>query len=369
MKKLLFIAVLSFAVNSLVAQPQLIRILGQQYSSASTWVDSSELLFEYNTNKLVSEITQRNLQGTQPRPQKLDSFIYNSNGKIKEQRKYHWDLNINSWIPDVFSKHSYNSNNLVELIEYDDYYSLGINKYNDSFWYNSNNKLETKVLGDRNNIRWVYTYYSNGFLKAEIEQRGSNNTGWTDFIRVENTKYDVNGNVTESVRSFKSSSQPGWKFINKQTFTYDVTDQKLLEQVSEYWQNNAWQLGGKSIYSYNPNRTIKEILRQVYNGSGWDNQSRDLYFYKNGTTGVTTLDKHNISFVTHPNPATDFITLSFFDDEPKKISITDMQGKQVYNSATNTNEVNINMCMYAKGVYFIKVESETVIGTHKLVLQ
>ncbi len=368
MKKLLFIAVLSFVVNSLAAQPQLIRILGQQYSATSTWVDSSELLFEYNTNKLVSELTQRNLQGSQPRPQKLDSFTYNTNGQIKVQRKYHWDLNISAWVPDIFSEHSYNSNNLTELIKYDDYYSLGINKYNDSFWYNSNNKLERKVLGDRKNIRWVYTYNSNGSLNAEIEQRGSNNTGWADFIRVENTKYDVNGNLTENVRSFKSSSQPGWKFINRVTYTYDVTDQKLLERVSEYWQNSAWQLGGKSIYSYNPNKTVKEVLNQVYNGSGWDNHSRDLYFYKNSTTGISGVVFSDEGLSIYPNPTTGKFTIETNSTTPLAITILDITGKQVFNSKS-IGDLDIDLSHLPKGVYIVNAKSDKDIKTQKIIIQ
>jgi hypothetical protein len=369
MRKVLLIAVLLFSASVVMAQAQLIRILGQQYSSSGSWVDSSELLFQYNTKGFVSEKTQRNLQGAQPRPQKLDSFFYNNNNQLDVQRKYHWDLNITSWVPDIFSKHNYNSNNLVEVIEHDDYYSLGINKYNDSFWYNSNNKLERKILGNRKNIRWVYTYYSNGLLEADIEQRGNNSNGWFDFIKTENTKYDVNGNLTESIRSYKGSSQPGWKFINRQTSTYDVSDQKLLEVVSEFWQNGAWQLGGKSIYSYNPDKTIKEILRQVYNGSGWDNQSRDSYFYKNSTTGIAPINTNGISFTTYPNPTSGFVTLSFIDNTPREISITDIQGKQLYKTTTNESITTLNISDYAKGIYFIKVADGTRVSTKKLILQ
>lgn len=68
-----------------------------------------------------------------------------------------------------------------------------------------------------------------------------------------------------------------------------------------------------------------------------------------------------------PNPASNYITL---DNLPttSAIQITDVTGKIVFSTTTNTTELNINTSDFANGVYIVKVSTERKSANKKLII-
>ena len=94
----------------------------------------------------------------------------------------------------------------------------------------------------------------------------------------------------------------------------------------------------------------------------------------NMSTSINSIDTDNLNVNLYPNPASSEATLSIKGINGKvKISITDVQGRTVstIERESSNGEVNhsINLEAYAKGVYYIRIQSSNSIKTQKLIVQ
>lgn len=94
----------------------------------------------------------------------------------------------------------------------------------------------------------------------------------------------------------------------------------------------------------------------------------------NMNTSINFIDTDNLNVNLYPNPASNNTTLSIKGINGKvKISITDVQGRSIstIERESSNGEVNhsINLEAYAKGVYYIRIQSDSSIKTQKLIVQ
>ena len=92
------------------------------------------------------------------------------------------------------------------------------------------------------------------------------------------------------------------------------------------------------------------------------------------TSSIDDINKDNLNVNLYPNPASNNTTLSIKGINGKvKISITDVQGRTIstIERESSNGEINhsINLEAYAKGVYYIRIQSESSIKTQKLIVQ
>lgn len=87
----------------------------------------------------------------------------------------------------------------------------------------------------------------------------------------------------------------------------------------------------------------------------------------NGTTGIS--DSQKIDFRIHPNPASQFFTISS-DVEIEKVTIFDIHGRIVFQQAVYQSSEEIDVSEWKTGVYFVKIQSEAHhISFKKLMIQ
>ncbi|MFV0501643.1 MAG: choice-of-anchor J domain-containing protein [Bacteroidales bacterium] len=92
------------------------------------------------------------------------------------------------------------------------------------------------------------------------------------------------------------------------------------------------------------------------------------------TSSIDDINKDNLNVNLYPNPASNNTTLSIKGVNGKvKMSITDVQGRSVstIERESSNGEVkhSINLEAYAKGVYYIRIQSSNSIKTQKLIVQ
>lgn len=77
----------------------------------------------------------------------------------------------------------------------------------------------------------------------------------------------------------------------------------------------------------------------------------------------------------YPNPASDFVTISFSNDDPQdiKCSIVDVTGKEIYQEMIHHNggefTKTVNISDFAQGIYFINLYTKTGKAGGKLIVQ
>ncbi len=81
-------------------------------------------------------------------------------------------------------------------------------------------------------------------------------------------------------------------------------------------------------------------------------------FFKKYSRGVPTGIKEtqqNVSFSFYPNPAKDFLTLSFDNDETRTVTVYGIDGKNLYELTSDYSKAQIPVSTFSNGMYFIKV--------------
>lgn len=82
-----------------------------------------------------------------------------------------------------------------------------------------------------------------------------------------------------------------------------------------------------------------------------------------------TENKKNLSFKTYPNPTSSQINLLFDEITNKTIYLFDILGNEVLSQVSNSNNIQLNLSNYPKGVYFIRVDTKNSSSTQKIILQ
>jgi hypothetical protein len=86
------------------------------------------------------------------------------------------------------------------------------------------------------------------------------------------------------------------------------------------------------------------------------------------TTSANDLEKKN-SFKSYPNPTSSQINLLFDNSEDKTVHLIDVLGNVVLTEQNSSNNIQLNLSNYSKGVYFVKVTASNNSSTQKIIVQ
>ncbi|WP_299055048.1 T9SS type A sorting domain-containing protein [uncultured Polaribacter sp.] len=129
---------------------------------------------------------------------------------------------------------------------------------------------------------------------------------------------------------------------------------------------------------FNVTTDTSEDLLSCTNGNGinTDNNSYANRIHVAGETGadvfgncpaVASINSNNLLNVkVYPNPANDYIFVNSVD-EITNIEVYNLIGKKVANSYRETNRVDISKL--SKGIYIVKVISNNLVGTRKVIIE
>lgn len=168
------------------------------------------------------------------------------------------------------------------------------------------------------------------------------------------------------------------------------TDKLVLPDVannyhvySMNWSPNqiTFLVDGVGYYTYNP--AIKDdstwpfdldqylILNVAMGGfagaidPGFTESSMVIDYVRVYQNVLSTEDNANEEFKIYPNPSSDIINIKT-NQNVKQILLYDIQGREVYSSSENTENLKVNQ--FNKGVYFLKIEAESGFITKKIVV-
>ncbi len=232
--------------------------------------------------------------------------------------------------------------------------------------------LEIKTLLNWKNNQWenswrnIYSYDSENKLIEELDQ-GWNNNMWNDVFQGY-YYYDTNNNLIE----FLVQSSVGINFL-RYLYSYDVNNNRI-ESIRQMWNGSEWDNGGRVLYTYNINNDITEEIVQEWNGSVWINV--DKYTYSYIVTEIENVEESVLSYGISNNfpnpfnpstrikyfiPTQSFVTIKVFDALGNEIATLVNEEKQ-----TGNYNVEFDASELTSGIYFYRLRAGDYIETRKM---
>ncbi|MDT3695236.1 MAG: T9SS type A sorting domain-containing protein [Ignavibacterium sp.] len=338
------------------------------------WVNSERFLYEYDGNG--NTITELSQSWNSSNWVNSNRTVYTHiNDHLTEKLYQQWDntnwLNVdryqytfvnNNLTEELFQQYISGWNN-VELIQnsYDSQNNIIETLYNR--WENDNWFLESKFTNQ----------YSNGNLTVVILQEGWIDTIWTNIV-LQTINYNSNHLLIEYVAQYWHSIN-GW--INQQRWVRTYTpDNKFLEWVTQFWQNNNWENSSRLISTYDANGNETVFAWEMWENSAWQNHIQILYNY----TVVSDIEENlgnefNYSLAqNYPNPFNPSTRIQYSTSSMQHVSLKvyDLLGREVatlldeYKSA-GFYELEFDASKLSSGVYFYKLKAGDYFQTKKMI--
>lgn len=186
----------------------------------------------------------------------------------------------------------------------------------------------------------------------------------------------VNGNPTERYNTFL-----GRITNDEAAFSPDIHSENFVLPITATWDSSLFT--SEVLYEYGGNPINKAILDNDYlflsggDEYGWDMTQTDHvelphFWWGSGSqfplffniergplnSGVGIDDLEKIEFSVFPNPATDYVFLTFPKVVTGKLRILDLNGKLVQSSIFSGVRKRINIGELESGLYFIEIEDK-----------
>jgi hypothetical protein len=323
------------------------------YDSAKNLIYTENSLFFPASNSFVPTIRE--------------SVIYDSTGTLLLQKILEsYNQTDDVWYLYSDSKWMYNSMNRLVSFEIKD-----PNKHEkDTLMYGSNNRLKTKIH---------YEDYDSGLeldFKEEFTYENANSENYTkyryfissitgDFFLASRENHEfLDGLHTIFTEGFNHTNMV-WRPSRLHTILSDSNFLLLDKELEWADSTNSWFLMKEYSAALNPNGTLDSTMHVMYD------EDEEQYFipwitkyeYAPSNTQTPVLDA---TVRTFPNPTTDYLNVTIKSEnkkQPISITLTDAQGRTVYQQPVALIQSSISMQQQAAGLYFLRVEQGGAVKT------
>ena len=204
-----------------------------------------------------------------------DDKIYDSNTKLTQSTNYAWDFKVSQWVGRSKADHIYNlSGQIIQNANYEwdkiDNQWVGVSK--SELASDSNEGVNTFYTWDKITSQWIFE------SKSKDE-----------------STYDSNGNLTQSVRFGWDKINGQWYYRYKNEINYNSTDRQTL--LGDYhWDliNEKWVLEKKIESTYNSSDQLTQGIQSYRNGWETVASEKDKSEYSYDTYGKLILTLHYI---------------------------------------------------------------------------
>ncbi|OFY51488.1 MAG: hypothetical protein A2W85_00925 [Bacteroidetes bacterium GWF2_41_31] len=262
--------------------------------------------------------------------------FFNGNDLLVKDTVLVWDNIAENWVNDMAGILSYNNEEQLTSISWNDWDSdLMVWKQSSLQLYNYNTNLElseyifqtwdTTSNSWTNYSRRTYTYNENGNLKGELWSNWNNlDTSWVNF-RIHYNEYD--------------------------------SSYFLINTISDNWlaNENKWIHGSREIIANDEHGNIENILIQewVDNDSVWYDVYNHEYYNSMHQTPSTVIDTETPIIELYPNPTKDIIYITNKSDNEYYIELINTSGKIMCKRELDSNQEVIDLSNMNCGLYYL----------------
>jgi hypothetical protein len=305
---------------------------------------------------------------------------YDSNGNMLTALTESRD-DMGNWISKYRYTYTYDSENRMIL----NVYEINLEEYHMWHWVN-NSKISLTYDANGNKISQLNEYWKH---TGEVQTEGH----WE--IGSRNT-YNYNNNLNLISDLEEGLSNGKWMNIERKSYIFNIKG-NIESELWENWDNNQWK--NNYFYTYK-NDTMGNVIKVTYNGwfnDKWidndeshlhftDAQKKNYYFehaayklevtYKQIETNVNDLEQSNIHLFINPNPANDFLNISYSVQFPAELSftITNSLGIEIAKFNENNlyekgeNNIQYNIEGLSSGIYFLNMKAGRLNKTVKFMI-
>ncbi|MBM2816416.1 MAG: hypothetical protein HW421_3178 [Ignavibacteria bacterium] len=317
------------------------------------------------------------------------SFTYDENGnnityirEVWENGKWVYDWRF-TWIYDLSNKY------ILDILEEwkNDVWAISKRK---TFNYDKFGNLILELHENWQNGKWTndrrfsWTFDENKNQTSRLSEFWQNNK-WENSSRYK-CNYDSNNKILSMfIEKYETDT-----WINYLQYNYKYNLEGLLvSEITENWYFGQWKDSTQKIYSYDENSNLQTISNISNDNNNWfiadgwlsfedyQNYSFDYFAYKievkykQTSTVEETHDATVPNLSLNPNPANDFLNISYSIPEPAAVSfsITNSLGNELAKfNGNGDNQVSYNIENLPSGIYFLRMNVGSLYKTAKFVV-
>lgn len=370
----LFCALVGYSQNALPGK--MVRFYWELSSSSwSTYSDTT--VYTYNASgKRTSELF------TMVSGYKIKTdYMYDTNGRLTARYKFNWENN--QWDSADYTLYTYNDKGNVIASESYNFFA-GVKKMNwkikSTHLYAPDNKVTETVqemwfehLSDfRNDKKFIYAYNAQGapsmITRMDWDTVGNifgnnmriSDLDWQKWSGNINDIEDVVGNASQ-LKSYKRLFWNGNTFQQngRYTATYD-SKSNPLEEKEEDLVVATWEVADASRYTmtYDNDKMTQRIVETWEIGNGYVNSKKEVYSDFATPTSLKSIS-NNLEIQLYPNPTREYIILEGATNELLNVSVSDVQGRVVYENKAIQMHEKIDVRGLNSGAYYYTITNES----------
>ena len=323
--------------------------------------ESIRVTFTINENDLPSEMITQNwdYENLTLANYEKETYTYNELNLLSEKYFYQWDSEAIDWMPMYHFTFAYDAD--LRQNEKITYSHDGVDwmlETTETWLYDDKDRLLENIISSSwSDTRYLFAYdeFDNLVLDADQYLSGED---WEN-MNIFESGYDENNNIL-----FYYNIDYNYYYGYKTEYTYV---DNLLTETFDYGflGENEWGNNGHSIYTYDENDILTELLYQSWNDA-WVDFGKHYYYFSNHEVIAEIDNQLNSEISIYPNPANNSLNFNNIS-ENAVISIYDLSGKQIVNQLNSNNQIDINSL--SNGIYIIKIIDNSLTKTAKFVKQ
>lgn len=349
----------SKSVNDYDENKQLTETINYLYDNR--WIESSRLLFTYDTTKWITPDEDTIKKTIEQKTQIWNGYWVDKDKTTTSYTKKGKDNFPVESVTQIFYI-SYWADQKRLLYKYDSLFNL------------TEHVQQVPGIADWENIkRNVYKYDGKNMTEDLYQTWGGfgDDVGWIN-VKIHQNTYNVDTLLDHVYKEWIGSE---WLNISRNVYSY--ANDTISDDLFQIWSEPNWVNDQIHCYTIDANKCRTEDLHKRWNGAGWTWWERELFFYKSANVIEPFRNKNvPIDLLTnYPNPFNTsttikytipregFVTLTIYNSSGKVI-------KNLINEHQSPGQYNVILMSHdmETGTYFYTLQFEGYRVSKKMIL-
>lgn len=299
------------------------------------------------------------------------SYTYDNAGNVQQMQTDIWQNS--SWLPDTRVSNTYNADNAQTLALTEQWDGAWSEVGKQESYYNATTELIDSAIvsiWNANDVVWapvarVVYVYDAADLPATITRFTRSGSVWEPLSRTTYTAY----NTSEQALAYIDAIWLGNAWTDARRTTNEWQDEQLYRATMDNWDADLedWEQASRFTRFYNADGTDDVQVYQEYqlNSGQWLDSRRTKFIYGTAWLGLSETAFSTLN--VYPNPAHEFVQITFGQAEAAAFTLTDLQGKIMLAAPVSDEVQKVSLQGLPAGTYLLNVTNGGQSATKRIV--